>query len=1380
MTPTTYDYDSRGNLERVTDAQGETRIQYDAADRIEKITYPTGRFLEFDYDSADRRTRLEDQDGNVVNYAYDNAGRLQRLTNASDELIVEYRYNASGRLARENKGNGTYSTYEYLPTGELESLVHFAPNGSINSRFDYTYDSLGRQESMTTIDGSWQYGYDAVGQLTSAVFISTNEEISNQNLTYVYDAAGNRARTIENGVTTEYVANALNQYESAGDTTYTYDNDGNLASKTDESGTTIYEYNGDNRLVKVRAPGGVVTEYEYGAFGDRTATIHDGDRTEYLTDPLGLGNVISEYSEDGSLIASYAHGIGLESRIESNIPGYFDFDAVGSTNGITSVTGAYVNQYRYLPYGESLSEAETISNPFEYIGQWGVADEGNGLSFMRARFYEDENGRFISPDPIGLNGGSTNLYQYGFNRPVSLSDPDGLNPGRAARYAATAHYSRNIFNKVPSSPYNAESLQRNGWVRLPNDQSRFHQQGAGNQNNTKWVKQDGWWFGSSEAVFTSNWELVTDPLNRGTYNLFDVSWNYGVLHTIFDIAPYIVLGNSRRDFFDPTRFKTTLEAILERINEDNIPLEEGSTRVVTAIDPNDIVGPTGYGDANWVSPTTELPYTIRFENDPERGATAPAVIVTVTHQLDADLDWNTFELGDFGFNNLNIDIPENLQSYTIQVQVPNEANYFVDFQADFDPLTGEAIWRLSTIDSRTGSFPNDAFAGFLPVNGDNNEGEGYINYTVQPNAELPTGIEITAVASIVFDTNPAIPTDEEAAAPLNTLDATAPTSTVVALLNTVAPDFTVSWTGTDSGSGIESYDIYVSADSSPFTLWLDDTTETNATYSGQPGGQYAFYSIARDNVGQAQAIPTAAQATTTVQDPDGDSDDFSIQGFVWNDLNSDGVQDATEQGIGGWSVYIDSNNNNQLDLNEVSTQTDEDGQYQFDNLLPGLYTVAQVVQDDWQTTLPLEEQTTSRIPFTALASNNQGTAAWNADATAPEPTKVGHFIPISGLPAVAYYYLGSRDYGEIDSASSGALQFTMPISGFQILTEALSQSGYAADDLTVQFGLASLGDDVEGEDWFTSGNTEVRYYSGGELTFQLGGEDLMTSPLDNLTLRIDYNDPADLSDDFISGWVTNFMPVATETDDDELSAIANTFIQEIGTEGLDILFGELEPAAQFEFIENGRQGGFFESTGWLQPSADYALQSGRYTAIVEADKGADGLNFGNARTQPIAEGIIGTAGVDLLTGTVENDIIYGRAGDDVISGEGGWDTLYGEAGDDTLTGGRGKDVLIGGEGADTYTYQSLDSRNIISDAGFSDGDRLLFGDGIMREQVSFNVRAGKPNDLDITTSQTGDLVRVIGQFSDRSRIETFIFHNGETLSWQQVNSLATSAGSPAL
>ncbi len=163
------------------------------------------------------------------------------MTDEAGKRVVLYTYDAAGRLARKEVGNGMYTTYEYDPAGQVLHLVNTLANGTVISRFDYTYDSRGRRTSMDTLDGKWNYGYDDLGQLTRAVFASRTGDIPNQDLTYVYDALGNRIRTIENGVTTEYTTNNMNQYTrtmtSDGRTTaYTFDADGNLVSEVASGG----------------------------------------------------------------------------------------------------------------------------------------------------------------------------------------------------------------------------------------------------------------------------------------------------------------------------------------------------------------------------------------------------------------------------------------------------------------------------------------------------------------------------------------------------------------------------------------------------------------------------------------------------------------------------------------------------------------------------------------------------------------------------------------------------------------------------------------------------------------------------------------------------------------------------------------------------------------------------------------------------------------------------------------------------------------------------------------------------------------------------------------------------------------------------------------
>ncbi len=99
------------------------------------------------------------------------------------------------------------------------------------------------------------------------------------------------------------------------------------------------------------------------------------------------------------------------------------------------------------------------------------------------------------------------------------------------------------------------------------------------------------------------------------------------------------------------------------------------------------------------------------------------------------------------------------------------------------------------------------------------------------------------------------------------VDAIPPTSSVGPLPPESPPSFQVFWSGGDNagGSGMARFSVFVSANGGPFEPWLTGTTQTSATYTGQLGDTYGFYSVATDNVGNVQPTPTAAQATTAVR-----------------------------------------------------------------------------------------------------------------------------------------------------------------------------------------------------------------------------------------------------------------------------------------------------------------------------------------------------------------------------------------------------------------------------------------------------------------------------------------------------------------------------------
>ena len=78
----------------------------------------------------------------------------------------------------------------------------------------------------------------------------------------------------------------------------------------------------------------------------------------------------------------------------------------------------------------------------------------------------------------------------------------------------------------------------------------------------------------------------------------------------------------------------------------------------------------------------------------------------------------------------------------------------------------------------------------------------------------------------------------------------------------------------------------------------------------------------------------------------------SIEGSKWNDVNANGIWEADEKALAGWTIYIDSVANGTLDPWELSTVTDANGKYSFTNLGPGEYAIREVNQTGWLQTSP--------------------------------------------------------------------------------------------------------------------------------------------------------------------------------------------------------------------------------------------------------------------------------------------------------------------------------------------------------------------------------------------------------------------------------------------
>jgi hypothetical protein len=275
-------------------------------------------------------------------------------------------------------------------------------------------------------------------------------------------------------------------------------------------------------------------------------------------------------------------------------------------------------------------------------------------------------------------------------------------------------------------------------------------------------------------------------------------------------------------------------------------------------DPNDKLT-TGLGTPAYIVLGTPISYTILFENQPT--ASAPAQTVSITDPLDANLDWSTLQLSAIGFNNVTIPVPSGAQTFSTNVTVATDPNP-VRVTAALNPTNGVVAWTMTSINPATGQSVTDPLAGFLPPDTTNGVGEGYVTYTIQPRAGLTSGTIITNQASIVFDVNAPILTPVAT----NTIDITGPASAVNPLPAKSSTNVFVSWSGTDAGSGIAGYSIQVSSNGGPWTVWLDEVTNTSAVFPGTVGVTYSFASYGFDRLGNQEPAKAVPDASTKVVD----------------------------------------------------------------------------------------------------------------------------------------------------------------------------------------------------------------------------------------------------------------------------------------------------------------------------------------------------------------------------------------------------------------------------------------------------------------------------------------------------------------------------------
>jgi RHS repeat-associated protein len=140
--------------------------------------------------------------------------------------------------------------------------------------------------------------------------------------------------------------------------------------------------------------------------------------------------LIEEANTSGAAVARYDQTQSIDeplAMLRGGATSYYEADGLGSVTSLTSAAGALVQTYAFDSFGKQTASSGSLTNPFRYTAR--EFETETGLYYYRARYYDSTEGRFLSEDPIGFDGGR-NFYAYVGNSPNAFSDPLGLCPAQ--------------------------------------------------------------------------------------------------------------------------------------------------------------------------------------------------------------------------------------------------------------------------------------------------------------------------------------------------------------------------------------------------------------------------------------------------------------------------------------------------------------------------------------------------------------------------------------------------------------------------------------------------------------------------------------------------------------------------------------------------------------------------------------------------------------------------------------------------------------------------------------------------------------------------------------------------------------------------------------
>lgn len=406
-----------GKINWLSSTSTSTQYGYDSTNRLESITYPSGRIVTYTRNSLGQITQVQTQDD---------------ASSPAQTVVSGVTYKPFGPLTNLTFGNGVVTTRQYDANYRLTNVQ--TTTTPIWKR-DYSYDTAGNISAISDPAGPYSksYGYDVLNRLTS----DTNLLASS---TAQYDANSNRTSWNLSGTSIpQTYAGTSNRQTSWGPLPLTTDAAGNITSTNGAAALTL-AYNSTNQM-KQSDDGSQITAYKYDGFGMRTTkqnsrTTHydymlDG---KYLDSIIlssgGTADQITEYIWlDDVPIAQVKTVLNSSGSVVSRNLTYVHTDHINTPRIMSDAAKAVVWQWE----GDANNMLYPLLDPdgngvdtmldLGFPGQ--IRDDETSFFYNMNRYYDPVMARYTQSDPLGLVAG-LNTYAYVDGNPLSVVDPLGL------------------------------------------------------------------------------------------------------------------------------------------------------------------------------------------------------------------------------------------------------------------------------------------------------------------------------------------------------------------------------------------------------------------------------------------------------------------------------------------------------------------------------------------------------------------------------------------------------------------------------------------------------------------------------------------------------------------------------------------------------------------------------------------------------------------------------------------------------------------------------------------------------------------------------------------------------------------------------------------